>query len=112
MAQYQQAVVHQPSSGIELQANHSFLQWMLMFVSPVMVINGQKVTAKWGRHYVPLPAGNYDVMVYFPWFFQEANKARSAVAVYDGHVTGLTYSTAFLTFMSGTLRDMGCRPFA
>ncbi|MCA9592576.1 MAG: hypothetical protein KC776_04670 [Myxococcales bacterium] len=107
-----QQVVHQPSSGIELQAKHSFLQWMLMFVSPVVMINGQKVTARWGNHFIPLAAGQYDVMVYFPWFFQQANKARSAVTVYDGHVTGLSYSTAFLTFMSGSLRDLGSRPFA
>lgn len=37
-------------------------------------------------------------------FFQKANMTSATVAVYDGHV-----STAFLTFMSGTLRDHGCR---
>jgi hypothetical protein len=32
------------------------------------------------------------------------------VPPYDGHVTALQYETTFLTFMSGTLRELGCRP--
>lgn len=105
-----QAMVHQPSSGIEVLSKHSFLQWMLLFVSPVMLVNGQPVTLKWGLHTVPLAPGQYQVNVYFPWFFQKANMTNAMVNVYDGHVTSLQYETAFLTFMSGTLRELGCRP--
>ncbi|HMR08501.1 MAG TPA: hypothetical protein PKA88_22125 [Polyangiaceae bacterium] len=105
-----QAMVQQPSCGIEVLAKHGFLQWMLMLVSPMMLVNGHPYKLIWGRHIVPMPPGQYQVNVYFPWFFQKANMTHATVTVYDGHVTALEYSTAFLTFMSGTLRDHGCRP--
>ena len=105
-----QGMVHQPSTGIEVLAKRGFLQWMLMLVSPVMLVNGQQHKLSWGRHMVALPPGQYQVNVYFPWFFQKANMTSATVAVYDGHVTALEYKTAFLTFMSGTLLDHGARP--
>ena len=104
------AMVHQGSSGIELEAGFMFLQWLLFLVSPVAVVNGHKHTAKWGHHFIPLPPGQYEVTVYFPWLLTDGGKATRQVVVYDNSATGLKYDAPFFVIMSGSLVERGVRP--
>jgi len=91
-------------------ANHNPLQWMLMFVSPVILINGQKVPLKWGTVPVPVPPGQYHVVMYFPWMFTDGCKTQAAIPVHPGHMTILRYETSFFTFAAGTLHVLGFHP--
>lgn len=102
----------QPNAGLQIQADYIFLQWMLMMVNPVVTLMGREHSIKWGRpHLFPLPPGNHQIRVYYPWFFQQANSVTTWVQVHVGFITQVKYTTSFLTFASGNLTPFGHRPW-
>ena len=102
----------QPMSGLCVKADFFFLQWMLFLVKPVVNINGYAQEVPWGQPVVfPMPPGNHQVKVHFPWIFREGNPAHAWVPVHMGYVTDLKYGTSFFIFMDGDLTIQGYRPW-
>ena len=57
-------------TGIEVKTGFFPLAWILFFCTPVIEINGQKNSKKWGTHYFELEPGEYTVKIYFPYIFK------------------------------------------
>lgn len=99
------------SSGLEVNTTFFPLQWILYFVKPTVEINGQVHVVPWGRQFAPLAPGQYHVRIYYSYMFGPASMAETPVQIYENHVTGLEYSAALWTFMPGTIRQLGTKPF-
>ncbi len=85
---------------------------MLHFTNPVVTVFGQQVPLKWGRpQIVPMPPGNHQINIHYPWMFSKGNPTDAWVAVHMGYVTDLKYSTSFFTFTAGTIIQRGFRPW-
>jgi hypothetical protein len=98
------------TSGLHVTPNFFFLQWMLWLVKPVVTIGPHKQEIAWGRPtLIPLPPGQYQVKLHFPWIFGEGNPAIGVVVVHPGYATELKYDTSFFVFSKGTLVQRGFR---
>ncbi len=102
----------QPTSGICVTANYIFLQWMLAFTNPVITVYGQPYPLKWDRpQIVPMPPGNHQINIHFPWMFAKGNPTDALIPIHPGFVTDIKYTTSFFTFTSGTIIQRGFRPW-
>ena len=98
------------TSGLHVTPNFFFLQWMLFLVKPVVTIGPYKQEIPWGRAtLIPLPPGQYQVKLHFPWIFGEGNPATGVLLVHPGYATELKYDTSFFVFSKGTLLQRGFR---
>ena len=94
-----------------LKTDYFFMQWVLLFVTPKIKINGHEYRKPWGTHTYDLPAGTYDVIVSYPYlFFGDCSVARAQVQVYAGYRTFVNYNGAFIIFMSGSIFVAGQQP--
>ncbi len=89
---------------LAIRPSFFFLQWMLFLVSPRISVNGQVQQGKWGLNVYNMPPGDYEVSVWFPWFFfSQCCKGTRRVQVAAGWATNVTYSVPIFLFMSGTM---------
>lgn len=81
------------------------LAWMFAFVKPSIRINGYPVPAAgWGRTFVPLYPGRYQVHVHTPYLLPpQIGPAEYVVDVTPGQVVDLEYRTPLWTFSRGSL---------
>ena len=78
--------------------------------NPTALINGHKHQLRWGPCFVPMPPGQYQLEVSYPWIFGGACKAHLMVQVQPGHMTLLHYKPAVFIFSAGTLYVIGVQP--
>lgn len=98
---------------LDLEIDYMFLQWVLIFVTPTVAIDGFPQKRKWGRHFFDLPAGNHHLHVSYPYLFSSrCNPADVVVPIYPGMVTRMRYDTALFVFSNGSLRTLGTFPAA
>jgi hypothetical protein len=100
-----------PMGAIEIKTSFIFLQWILFLVTPRIEINGMVQERKWGTHRFDLPAGGYNIRVWFPYFLMsQCGMAQTQVPVNPGAVTVLSYDAPFFLFMGGTITPQGMKP--
>ena len=93
------------TTGVSVHASHNPLAWMLLFVSPRVVINGEEHTAKWGKQSYELAPGSHEVEVFFPYLFQsKTGVGATTIEVKEGEVTALAYSAPIFMFSNGTIK--------
>jgi hypothetical protein len=100
-----------PTSGLQLTTGFIPLQWILYFKRPVLEINGQARELSWGTETIPLPPGQYQMSVYVRGLFMRQFNTQANLTIYPNYVTGMSFYTAFFIFMSGTLRELGYKPW-
>ena len=94
-----------PPGRIEINMTHNPLAFMLMMVTPNVLINGHPYPAKWGRNFYDLPPGHYDVAASFPYMGSSATGlARLQVPVHPQHATIVMYEAPFFMWSGGTMR--------
>jgi len=100
-----------PAGQLEVHLSFLFLQWLLYFVSPRIAINGHEQIRAWGANSIHMPAGQYQLDVYFPWIFQSrCGFASQVITIHAGYVTTVRYTAPFFVFMAGTLWAEQPRP--
>ncbi len=104
-SQPSQQLAPQYGGQLHVRASFFFLQWFLFFVTPRIVINGQEQRARWGLTSISLPPGNYEISVYFQYFFSKAGRAKTQIQIAPGYATVLLYNAPmFFVFRSGSLK--------
>ena len=98
------------SSGIEITTSFNPLQWLFFFIQPRVAVNGQEYPLTWGVRFAPFPPGQYHVRIWVPYLFGPSCVAETQVPVYEGHVTGLAYSTPLFVFQTADLSLRGTKP--
>lgn len=107
-----QGYAMQPTSGVQVTAKMSALQWMLYFVQPVVTVAGQAITLRWNQPvYIPLMPGWHPIRVHYPWFLFDGSPATETIDVHAHHVTALVYRPSFITFLAGTVTRLGYQPW-
>jgi hypothetical protein len=108
----QQAPAQGPYGRLEVNTSFFPLQWGLFFKSPRIEINGQVNIRGWGRSAFDLPAGQYALRVFVPYFFMsQACLASCPVVVYAGHTTYVNYNAPFFVLLSGgNMNQVGTQP--
>ncbi|MFT5858151.1 MAG: hypothetical protein ACI865_000235 [Flavobacteriaceae bacterium] len=92
---------------IEVKTGFFPLAWFLYFVSPVVVINGEKNTQKWGRTFFDLPPGEYLIKVYFPYMWKpECGANQITVKLGEGETKRIDYNMPPWMFAKGRLREV------
>jgi len=96
---------------LEITTSFFILAWILFLVTPTVEINRQPQKRKWGTHLIDLPAGQYELMVSFPYLFKEkCGPAVVHVPIYPGQITMVKYDAPFFMFSDGTMVILGNRP--
>jgi hypothetical protein len=100
-----------PMGAIEIKTGFLFLMWILYFFDTRIEINGVVQQRPWGTHVFQLPAGGYNVRVWFPYMLlSQAGMATIQVPVNPGAVTVLEYSAPWILLMGGTITPKGMKP--
>ena len=104
------ATVRRPGRAVPRKATVA-LQWILYFFDTRIEINGVVQQRPWGTHVFPVPAGGYNIRVWFPYMLMsQCGMSSLQVPVNPGAVTVLEYSAPFILFMGGTLTPRGMKP--
>jgi hypothetical protein len=107
-----QGYAMQLTSGVQVMATMSALQWMLYFVQPIVTIAGQKVPIRWNQpHFFPLYPGWHCIRIHYPWFLFDGSPVTENVDVHQHHVTDIVYRPSFITFLAGSVARHGYRPW-
>ena len=92
-------------SGMQIELWFFPLAWMLLMVTPRIVINGAVEQRKWGKHFIQLPPGSYQVEVFFPYMFsQRSGYATTQLDVHPGAVTNANYYKGWWMLSGGKLQ--------
>ena len=93
------------TTGIEVKTEFFPLAWMLYMCTPVIEINGQKNSRKWGKHFFELQPGEYTVKIYFPYFMQnECGANQTTITVSEGQVRKISYNMPPWMLAKGTIK--------
>ncbi len=94
-------------TGLEITAKFTFLQWLLYFFNPTIVIDGSPHVVKWGTHFFELAPGRHQVEVFFRYlFFSRADNSSIDMDLAEGQVRRLRYRPPWLVFLKGRLREL------
>ena len=88
--------------GILLHSGFFPLAFLLYLTRPMVVANGTEFRVSWGRQFLPLAPGRYDLYLHTPYIGRAA-EAQITVDVYEGHVTPVDYKVPFIVYMAGTV---------
>ncbi|MFN2593995.1 MAG: hypothetical protein ABR579_03785 [Actinomycetota bacterium] len=95
----------QSTTGISVKTSFFFLQFILFFFQPTIVVDGNAQKAKWGEAFFPTTAGDHSVTIYFKYLFvKEAGSASINVHVPEGQTVRVTYRAPWIVFMSGKIK--------
>ncbi len=79
-------------TGIDVKTDFFPLAWFLFACTPVVEINGQKHSKKWGTHFFELAPGDYTLKIYFPYMMQpQCGANQLQVTVSEGTTTKISY---------------------
>jgi len=79
-------------TGINLDLGFFPLAFFLYLCTPSVQINGYPKPFSWGRHFVPLEPGTYDVKIWFPYLFiKECGANSTQVTLNEGEVRNIQY---------------------
>ncbi len=95
------------TTGIEITAKHSFLNFTWAFYKPKFTIDGSTAQYQWGKPTViPTTPGQHEVNVHFSTIFvKKAGKASITVNTPEGTVTRLSYKAPFwFSFLAGKIK--------
>ncbi|NUP12737.1 MAG: hypothetical protein HOW73_42395 [Polyangiaceae bacterium] len=96
---------------LEIEISFFFMQFLLLLVTPTVVIDGYPQKRPWGRHFIELAPGTHQLHVSFPYLFSsQCGPALAMVPIYPGTVTRMKYSSPFFMFSNGTLAMLGHAP--
>jgi hypothetical protein len=102
----------QLTSGVQVTAKMSALQWMLYLVQPIVTIGGHPIPIRWNQpHFIPLLPGWHAIRIHYPWFLFDGSPVTQNVDVHPHHVTDIVYRPSFITFLAGSLARQGYRPW-
>ena len=92
------------TTGIQLTLRFFPLAFLLLFCTPVVVINGAAHRLAWGSHWFPLQPGHYNVKVFFPYLFWPECGANSVVIeLHHGTVRTVDFFMWPWVFAKGTM---------
>lgn len=95
-------------TGIELQTKYFILNFLIVIFPLVLMIDGQAVPAKWGKHFYPVAPGSHAVSVSWKMYWVlPVNKGTTNITVASGQVTSLLYSAPWLFLLPGKLAAGG-----
>ena len=94
------------STGIEVTAKFVFLQWLLYFFKPTILIDGTPNRVSWGTHVFEVQPGRHHVEIFFRYFFTNAGKASIDVDVPSGEIRRVSYRAPWLVFLPGKIREV------
>jgi len=94
-------------TGVEIKTGFFFLAWFLNFVKPVVEINGEKNTQKWGKSFFELRPGDYIIKVYFPYMGKaECGANQIMVRVIEGQTKKVHYKMPPWMLAKGSLKEI------
>lgn len=93
-----------PQGRIEVTVTHSPLAFIYRLFTPTIQINGNKERRPWGVHTFPLPAGDYEVSVWYPWLLSpECGKNSVRVRLEAGQVKKVNYNAGLIRYLPGKI---------
>jgi hypothetical protein len=91
-------------SAVAVTAKYHPLAFVFGLCKPQIELNGRVVALGWGRHVVPVPAGQYLVHVHVPYLLPpRLGPADLGVAVLPGGAVELEYRAPMINFIDGAL---------
>ena len=94
-----------PPTGLQVRTEFFALSFFLFFCHPIIVLDGQAHKTNWGTHFFPLPPGQHNVKIFFPYMWMSECGASSAtVLVQPGQVTRINYFMPPFIYASGSLK--------
>jgi hypothetical protein len=102
----QQQYPNDGSTGwLRIDTKFFWLMWVLFFVKPVIIIDGQRMpNTQWRQNVFPLPAGQHHVLVYFPWLFPaQPGRIEQWIPVHPGQAIDVEYRAPMWVFSPGSL---------
>jgi len=92
------------STGIRVTLRFFPLAFLLLFCTPVVVINGVTYRLSWGTHYFDLTPGQYHVKIFFPYLFLPECGANSvAFELHQGVVRTVSFYMWPWVFAKGSM---------
>lgn len=90
-----------------IHVNTSFfpLAWILYMCTPVIEIDGEKNSRKWGTHSFEVSPGEHTVKIYFPYMWRsECGANQTTVNVPEGGAVNISYNMPPWMFAKGKIR--------
>jgi len=94
-------------TGIRIKANFYWLQWILVFCMPRIVINNQIKKIRWGESFIEINPGDYFIEVYFKYLFIPIMKSQINLSIENDNIVNLKYHTPFFVFQNAKLSILG-----
>lgn len=91
-------------SCIEVTVTHSPLAFVYRLFTPTIEINEVKERKPWGVHTFPVPPGDYEVSVSYPWLFSpECGKNTVRVHLEPGDARKVKYRAGLIRYLPGKI---------
>ena len=92
------------TAAVAVTARYSWLTFVFALFRPYLSVDGQPVTAGWGRTVVPVPPGQHHVHVHVPYLLPpRVGKAEIVVPVYPGQIVELEYRAPAIGWLDGAI---------
>jgi hypothetical protein len=90
---------------IVLTLKYMPLAFLFGLFKPVVELNGRPTPVRaWGRHEIPVPAGQYHLHVHVPYLLpSRIGNADVPIALYPGQTVELEYRAPTIAFLNGAL---------
>lgn len=98
------AVDPDQQAHLVLDLRYHWLGFILGLVTPMIAINGNLMTGRWGRNMIPVPPGQNHVHIHLPYFLPpRIGPADTTVWLEPGEMVELEYRAPLLAFARGAL---------
>ncbi len=92
-------------TGFEVKVEHSPLAFLYALCPVYVVINGTKMTAKWGAQFYPAVPGRYNIQCFCSYMFTPQTGLNGMEGdLYPGQVVRVTWTAPLVVFMKGKMR--------
>jgi hypothetical protein len=92
-----------PGEGIEASGRHNPLAWILYLIPLTVEVDGQATSGPWNQsRFIPVPAGEHNVSIYFPYLWMSrCCEGKAVVRVTPGQFTRVVYRAPVFVFSPG-----------
>ena len=92
------------NTGVEINTDFYFVQWMFLFTSPRLKVSGaEPIKLRWGKNFIPLKPGSYMLEVSVRYGFANRFPNSIYVQINEGDFIQLNYHTPFTIFSTASL---------
>ncbi|MDR3236745.1 MAG: hypothetical protein LBT48_08515 [Prevotellaceae bacterium] len=93
------------NTKLEVKTSFNPLNYLFLFCSPVVEINGEKHRSSWGTQTFNLPEGEYNITIYIPYLsWKRCGENSITVNVVAGKTTKISFRAPHTVFSKGSIK--------